>query len=69
MPRVGFEPRTPVFERAKTIHVIDLAATVLGTGTNLPYVYFSLPVRITNPAHHFIFDFLILVMPSEEYTL
>jgi hypothetical protein len=31
MPQVGFEPMTPVFERAKTVHVLDRAATVIGT--------------------------------------
>jgi hypothetical protein len=30
MPQVGFEPTTPVFERAKTIHALDCAATVIG---------------------------------------
>jgi hypothetical protein len=30
MPRVGFEPTIPVFERAKTIHASDRAATVIG---------------------------------------
>jgi hypothetical protein len=30
MRRVGFEPTTPVFERAKTVHVLDRAATVSG---------------------------------------
>jgi hypothetical protein len=29
MSRVGFEPRTPVFERAKTVHALDRAATVI----------------------------------------
>jgi hypothetical protein len=29
MPRVGFEPKIPVFERAKTVHVLDSAATVI----------------------------------------
>jgi hypothetical protein len=28
--RAGFEPTTPVFERAKTIHALDRAATVFG---------------------------------------
>jgi hypothetical protein len=27
MPRVGFEPATPVFERAKTVHALDRAVT------------------------------------------
>jgi hypothetical protein len=26
MPRVGFEPMTPVFERTKTVHALDRAA-------------------------------------------
>jgi hypothetical protein len=31
MPRVGFEPMIPAFERAKTVHALDGAATVIGT--------------------------------------
>jgi hypothetical protein len=31
MPRVGFEPRIPVFERTKALHALDRAATVIGT--------------------------------------
>jgi hypothetical protein len=30
MPRVGFEPKIPAFERAKTVHALDRAATVIG---------------------------------------
>jgi hypothetical protein len=30
MPQVGFEPTLPVVERAKTVHVIDRAATFIG---------------------------------------
>jgi hypothetical protein len=30
MPRVGFEPTITVFERAKTFHALDGAATVIG---------------------------------------
>jgi FAD synthase len=30
MLRVGFEPTIPAFERAKTFHVLDRAATVVG---------------------------------------
>jgi hypothetical protein len=29
MPWVGFEPTIPVFEWAKTVHAIELAATVV----------------------------------------
>jgi hypothetical protein len=30
MPVVGFEPTIPAFERAKTVHALDCAATVIG---------------------------------------
>jgi hypothetical protein len=30
MPRVGFEPTIPVFEREKIFHALDRAATVIG---------------------------------------
>jgi hypothetical protein len=30
MPRVGFEPTIPAFERAEAVHALDLAATVIG---------------------------------------
>jgi hypothetical protein len=30
MPRVGFESTIPGFDRAKTVHASDLAATVIG---------------------------------------
>jgi hypothetical protein len=29
MPRVGFEPTIPAFERAKTVHAVDRAASVI----------------------------------------
>jgi hypothetical protein len=35
MPRMGFEPTISVFERAKTVHVLDCAATVIGSSGNL----------------------------------
>jgi hypothetical protein len=31
MIQVEFEPTIPVFERAKTVHALDCAATVIGT--------------------------------------
>jgi hypothetical protein len=30
MPWVEFEPTIPAFERAKTVHALDRAATVIG---------------------------------------
>jgi hypothetical protein len=30
MPRMGFEPTIPAFERAKMVHALDRAATVIG---------------------------------------
>jgi hypothetical protein len=34
MPRVGSELTIPVFERKKTFHALDLAATVIGINSN-----------------------------------
>jgi hypothetical protein len=34
MPRAGFKPMIPVFERVKTVHSLDRAATVMGTQRN-----------------------------------
>jgi hypothetical protein len=31
MLQVGFEPMTPVFEQAKTVHALDHAVTVIST--------------------------------------
>jgi hypothetical protein len=36
MPRVGFEPIVPVFERTKKVHAFDRAATVIGKGKAIP---------------------------------
>jgi hypothetical protein len=30
MPQMGYEPMIPVFERVKTVHALDRAATVIG---------------------------------------
>jgi hypothetical protein len=32
MPQVGFERKIPVHERAKTVHALDRAPTVIGSG-------------------------------------
>jgi hypothetical protein len=32
MPRVGLEPTILVLERVKTVHALDLAVTVIGSG-------------------------------------
>jgi hypothetical protein len=38
MPLVGFEPAIPAFERAKTVHVLDCADSVIGSlDTPVPY--------------------------------
>jgi hypothetical protein len=37
MPRVGFELTIPAFERAKTVHALNRAATVIGTQDHYLY--------------------------------
>jgi hypothetical protein len=39
MPWVGFEPMIPVFERAKTVHAFDRAATVIGKYRHQLYLF------------------------------
>jgi hypothetical protein len=48
MPRVGFETTIPVFERAKTVHALDGAATVIGFHLIYPYVNFPRHCGHTN---------------------
>jgi hypothetical protein len=35
MPRLGFEATIPAFERAKTVHALGRAASVIGSTTTL----------------------------------
>jgi hypothetical protein len=39
MPLAGFEPKIPLFKRAKTFHALDRAATVTG------HIYFLCPLK------------------------
>jgi hypothetical protein len=61
MPRVGFEPTIPAFERANTVHALDCTATVIGIALHLSYIpyvcfFFSyfiiLFLLIFNPLFH-----------------
>jgi hypothetical protein len=44
MLRVVFEPTTPVFEQAKTVHALDRAATVIGRLLELTNSKLVIPV-------------------------
>jgi hypothetical protein len=46
MPRVGFEPLIPVFERAKTVHALDRAATVTGVLVIISTNLITIPVSL-----------------------
>jgi hypothetical protein len=46
MPQVGFESTIPVFERAKTFHALDLAATVIGSYMIITITIFSRRVSV-----------------------
>jgi hypothetical protein len=37
MPQAGFEPTIPVFERMKTVHVLNRAATVIAALSSYLY--------------------------------
>jgi hypothetical protein len=38
MPRVGFESTISVFQRAKTVHALDRAATVMGPSVTMSVI-------------------------------
>jgi hypothetical protein len=60
MSRVGFEPMIPAFERAKTVHALDRAATVIGFSSiyvALLYSYRKLHVSLIHT------DVAIRLMP------
>jgi hypothetical protein len=42
MPRVRFEPTIPAFERAKTVHALDRAASVIGIRNSLHSIFYIL---------------------------
>jgi hypothetical protein len=46
MPRVGFEHTIPVFERAKTVHAFDRAATVIGSDSVTAFCKLSSVVKM-----------------------
>jgi hypothetical protein len=60
MPRVGFESTIPVFERAKTVHALDRAATVIGHTCILKRVmqHVSANERLSLE-HHRLFGFCV----------
>jgi hypothetical protein len=49
MPRVEFEPTTPAFEQAKTVHASDREATVIGISQSRTALKFMLPERNAHP--------------------
>jgi hypothetical protein len=57
MPRVGYEPMTPAFERAKAVYVLDRVSTVFGLATCINYKFpqyeISYIAFLINEAHLF----------------
>jgi hypothetical protein len=62
MPRVGFEPTIPVFERAKTIHALDRAVTDIGCG--FAWVWVILARR---HQHNATMDLMTLISPFDNH--
>jgi hypothetical protein len=56
MPQVRFEPTIPVFERVKTFHASDRAATVISKSFNLSVISYQ-----TRP------DCTLLIQPIATY--
>jgi hypothetical protein len=49
MPRVGFECTTSLFERAKTVHTLDRAATGIGSNDNNNLYFYALHQQLQEP--------------------
>jgi hypothetical protein len=64
VPRVGFEPTIPVFKRAKTVHELHRAATVIGARAFYRTEIGILPLQLQRLRHSsilnesFLFRFL-----------
>jgi hypothetical protein len=60
MPGVGFEPTTPVSQRAKTIHALDSEATITGKGTDgfQIHEYIARVCKITLPNVSFRLNYI-----------
>jgi hypothetical protein len=56
MPQVGFELTIPVFERAKTVHALDRAATVIGVARHRLINYISTQMELTR---EFVCSFIV----------
>jgi hypothetical protein len=52
MPQVGFEPTIPVFKRAKTLHALDRAATVIGALYIYIYTCYKYEHVLCKQKHH-----------------
>jgi hypothetical protein len=52
MPRVGFKPPIPAFERAKTVHALDRAGTVIGEEMITGWYDHECRKRKHVPGHH-----------------
>jgi hypothetical protein len=58
MPRIRFEPTDTVFKRAKIVHALDRAATVIGSSILSAHIN---PWRMTLDPHQFVgWPFLIV---------
>jgi hypothetical protein len=45
MPLVEFEVTTPVFEREKTVHALDRAATEIGKIPSMQFIYGAVSIH------------------------
>jgi hypothetical protein len=57
MPRLGFEPTIPVFKRAKTLHTLERAATVISDPMSVKEKYKPLSFSL-----HIIFSYAYILI-------
>jgi hypothetical protein len=67
MFRMGFEPTIPVFDRVKTVHALDSAATVIGKHFG-PYQDSNSNPSVVQPVVSRYTDCAIPALPSLKLT-
>jgi hypothetical protein len=66
---MGFEPTIPAFERAKTVHALGRAATVIGRRSNYPSYLYKYVDFIENVYDVYLLIELYVLSKSAKYLM
>jgi hypothetical protein len=66
---MGFEPATSVFERAKTVHALDRAATVISMKFAFTILILHYHLHLDIPCDLFHLEFTIIILYASNFIL